>query len=187
MHHEGLSSRQLSLTLWSDSHGQDTWGYGSSHKLFEQLTQPQQLLHSQTPALRLSAGSTQSKKPDQTGKANYRFIMAPLTVNYAILLKQVFATDRSNVLLPRQALTLVLISALSNKSFRSEARKELHEFFSGLAEAVIRLVQLADLFASRLTPWNLLNVLPHDWLPQLAPLNPDALSRMLLTVYHSTS
>ena len=31
------------------------------------------------------------------------------------------------------------------------------------------------------------NVLPHDWLPQLAPLNPDALSRMLLTVYHSTS
>tara|TARA_Y100000991_G_C21901070_1_gene318104 strand:- start:555 stop:881 length:327 start_codon:yes stop_codon:yes gene_type:complete len=108
-------------------------------------------------------------------------------VNYAILLKQVFAMDRSNVLLPRQALTLVLISALSNRCFRLEAQKELPEFFSGLAEAVIRLVQLADLFASQLMPWNLLNVLPHDWLPQLAPLNPDALSRMLLTVYHSTS
>jgi len=65
-------------------------------------------------------------------------------VNYAILLKQVFETDCSNVLLPRQALTLVLISALSNKSFRSEARKELPEFFSGLVEAVMHRVQLAD-------------------------------------------
>jgi hypothetical protein len=110
-----------------------------------------------------------------------------LIVNYAILLKQVFAMDHSNVLLPHQALILVLISALSNRSFRSEAQKELRGFFSGLAEAVMRQVQLADLSASQLMPWNLLNVLPHDWLPQLVPLNPDVLSPMLLTVYHSTS
>jgi hypothetical protein len=187
MHHETLISQRLSLNRLNDSHGQDTWGYGFSHKLLKQLSQRKQLLHSQTPALRLSAGTTQSKKPDQTGKTNSRFTMVRLTANYAILLKQAFAVDRSNVLLPHQALTLVLISALSNKSFRLEARKELHEFFSGLVEAVMRRVQLADLFVFQLMPWSLSNALPRDWLLQLARLNPDVLSQMLLTAYHSTS
>jgi hypothetical protein len=51
----------------------------------------------------------------------------------------------------------------------------------------MRRVQLADLFASQLMHWSSLNALPRDWLPQLAPLNPDVLSQMLLIVYHSTS
>ena len=87
----------------------------------------------------------------------------------------------------RQALTLVLISALLNRSFRLEARKGLQEFSSVLAEAVMRLEQLADLFAFQHMHWNLSNAQPHDWQPVLASLKLVARLRMLLIACHNTS
>jgi hypothetical protein len=73
----------------------------------------------------------------------------------------------SNVLLPHQALTLVLISAPLNKFFKLEAQRESHEFFSGLVEVVMPRVPLVVFFACRRMPSNLLNVLPLESLQPL--------------------
>jgi hypothetical protein len=115
------------------------------------------------------------------------FITDPLIVPCERLLKQVFATANSNVLLLLQVLILALILVLLNRSFRLEAQKGLQEFSSVLAEAVMRLGQLAALFVFQHMHWNLSSAQPHDWLPVLAPLNLVARLRMPLIAYHSTS